>query len=47
MAYQAKRRKRFIENFELADENGEVVETLRVSLDADDTLRDSSLKRVG
>ena len=36
MAYQAKRRKRFIENFELADENGEVVETLRVSLDADD-----------
>ncbi len=36
MAYQAKRHKRFQEDFELADEQGNVVKTLHVSLDADD-----------
>ena len=36
MAYRAKRSKRFVEEFELADENGNVVKTLQVSLDADD-----------
>lgn len=44
MAYQAKRRKRFIEDFELADENGEVVKTLQVSLDADDMVARLSRK---
>lgn len=36
MAYRAKRSKRFTEEFELEDENGNVVKTLQVSLDADD-----------
>ncbi len=36
MAYQAKRRKRFEEDFELVDEKGQVVHTLHVALDADD-----------
>ena len=36
MAYQAKRNKRFEEDFELVDENGVVQHTLKVSLDADD-----------
>lgn len=36
MAYQAKKHKRFREDFELVDENGEVVHTLHVDLDADD-----------
>ena len=36
MAYQAKRRKRFEEEFELVNEFGEVEQTLHVSLDADD-----------
>lgn len=36
MAYQAKRHKRFQEDFELVDEQGNVVKTLHVSLDADD-----------
>ena len=36
MAYRAKRSKRFVEEFELADENGNVVKTLQVSLYADD-----------
>ena len=36
MAYQAKRNKRFEEDFELVDENGVVQRTLKVSLDADD-----------
>lgn len=38
MAYQAKRHKRFQEDFELADEQGNVVKTLHVSLDADDMI---------
>ena len=33
MAYQAKRNKRFEEDFELVDENGVVQHTLKVSLD--------------
>ena len=36
MANQAKRRKHFEENFELADEQGRVVKTLAVKQDADD-----------
>lgn len=36
MAYQAKRNKRFEEDFELVDENGVVQHTLKVSLGADD-----------
>lgn len=36
MAYQAKKHKRFVEDFELVNENGEVEKTLHVSLDADD-----------
>lgn len=36
MAYQAKKRKRFVENFELIDENGNLFKTLHVELDADD-----------
>lgn len=36
MAYQAKRNKRFEEDFELVDENGVVQHTLKVFLDADD-----------
>lgn len=36
MAYQAKRSKKLEEIFELVDENGKVVHTLHVSLDADD-----------
>lgn len=36
MAYQAKRNKRFEEDFELVDENGVVQHTLKASLDADD-----------
>ncbi len=38
MAYQAKRKKKFIEDFELVDENGNVLETLHIQLDADDML---------
>ena len=36
MAYQARRNKRYEEDFELVDENGAVQHTLHVSLDADD-----------
>ena len=36
MAYQAKRRKQFIEDLELTDVDGNVVHTLHVSLDTDD-----------
>lgn len=35
MAYQAKRRKIYEEDFQLLDENGKVVHALKVSLDAD------------
>lgn len=36
MAYQARRSRKLYEEFELVDENGDVVHTLKVSLDADD-----------
>ncbi len=36
MAYQARRSRKLYEDFELVDENGDVVHTLKVSLDADD-----------
>lgn len=36
MPYQAKRKKRFEEDFELCNESGEAVHTIHVSLDADD-----------
>lgn len=36
MAYQAKRRKQFVEDFELMNEDGTIAHTLHVSLDADD-----------
>lgn len=36
MAYQAKRKKRFIEDFELIDEKDNLFKTLHVELDADD-----------
>lgn len=39
MSYQAKRSKKYIEEFELVDENGEVVHSLKVRLDADDLLK--------
>lgn len=38
MAYQAKRRQRFEEDFELVNEYGEVEHTIHVSLDADDMI---------
>ena len=38
MAYQAKRHKKFHEDFELVDEDGKVVHSLHVSLDADDMI---------
>lgn len=44
MAYQAKRRKQFKEDFELLDETGEVVESLHVLLDADDMVAKISRK---
>ena len=44
MAYQAKRNKRFEEDFELVDENGVVQHTLKVSLDADDMVAKISRK---
>ena len=36
MAYQARRSRKLYEDFELVDENGDVVHTLKASLDADD-----------
>lgn len=36
MAYQAKRHKKFTEDFELVEEDGNVAHTIHVSLDADD-----------
>ena len=38
MAYQAKKHKRVQEDFELLDEEGKVVHTLHVELDADDVV---------
>lgn len=36
MAYQAKRSKKYVEDLELVDEDGNVKHTLHISLDADD-----------
>lgn len=44
MAYQAKRQKQFQEDLELCDENGTVVETLHVNIDADSMARKISMK---
>lgn len=46
MAYQAKRRKQYEEEFQLIEENGTVVHTLKVSLDADSVVRKLSEKHV-
>ena len=46
MAYQAKRRKIYKEDFELLDENGNVVHSLRVSLDADSMVTKLSEKHL-
>lgn len=44
MAYQAKRKKLYTEDFELAEEDGRVVHTLHVSLDPDSMARKLSEK---
>ena len=44
MAYQAKKNKQFIEDFELIDENGDLFRTLQVRLDADDMVAKISRK---
>lgn len=46
MAYQAKRRKIYEEEFQLVEEDGVVVHTLRVSLDADSVIKKLSEKHV-
>ena len=46
MAYQARRNKRYEEDFELVDENGVVQHTLHVSLDADDMVAKINRKYV-
>lgn len=46
MAYQAKRRKTYEEDFQLVDEHGKVVRTLKVSLDADSMVGKLSKKHV-
>ena len=44
MAYQAKRKKQYEEEFQLVEENGTIVHTLKVSLDADSMVRKLSEK---
>lgn len=46
MAYQAKRRKIYEEDFQLLDEQGKVVHTLKVSLDADSMVAKLSEKHI-
>lgn len=46
MAYQAKRKERFEEAFELCEKDGTVVHTLHVSLDADDMVAKINRKYV-
>lgn len=46
MAYQAKRRKIYEEDFQLVNANGEIVHTLKVSLDADSMAAKLSEKHV-
>lgn len=44
MAYQARRQKKLQEDFQLVDEQGEIVRTIHVSLDADTTARNINRK---
>lgn len=46
MAYQAKRKKLYIEEFELVEEDGRVVHTLHVSLDPDSMAQKLSEKHI-
>lgn len=46
MAYQAKRKKSYEEEFQLTEEDGTVVHTLRVSLDADSMVQKLSEKHL-
>lgn len=46
MAYQAKRRKKYEEEFQLVDEDGNIVKTIPVSLDADDMIAKINRKYV-
>lgn len=46
MAYQAKRKKLYTEEFQLTEEDGTVVHTLHVALDADSMVRKLSEKHV-
>ena len=46
MAYQAKRRKIYEEDFQLVDEHGNIVHTLKVSLDADSMVGKLNSKHV-
>ena len=46
MAYQAKRKKIFEEEFQLVEEDGAVVHTLKVSLDADSMVKKLSEKHI-
>ena len=46
MAYQAKRKKLYTEDFELAEEDGTVVHTLHVALDPDSMARKLSEKHM-
>lgn len=44
MAYQAKKHKRYREDFELVDDSGNVVHTLYIDLDADDVVSNINRK---
>lgn len=46
MAYQAKRKKEYAEEFQLVDDDGSVVKTIQVKLDADSVVRNLSEKHV-
>lgn len=46
MAYQVSRHKRVIEDLELTDESGNVIETLHIDLDADVMARQLSVKHL-
>lgn len=46
MAYQAKRSKKYVEDFELVDAEGNIKHTLHISLDADDMIVKISRKYV-
>lgn len=46
MAFQAKRKKLYQEDFELVDENGQVAHTLHVSLDPDSVAKNLSVKQM-